>query len=56
MSETKGPTDYAALLTDGTDARMGVIDDTGMVLTPGSALYADLLTGIAASLKACIAP
>lgn len=56
MSETKGPTNYAALLTDGTDARMGVIDDTGMALTPGSALYADLLTGIAASLKACIAP
>jgi zinc transport system substrate-binding protein len=56
MSETNGPTDYADLLTDGTDARTGVIDDTGMALNPGPALYGDLLTGIAAQLKACIVP
>ena len=56
LSETNGPTDYADLLTDGTDARQGVIDDTGMALTPGPALYGDLLTAIAATLKGCIAP
>ena len=56
LSETNGPTDYADLLTEGTDARQGVIDDTGMALDPGPALYADLLTGIAATLKGCIAP
>ena len=56
LSETNGPTDYANLLVEGTDARQGVIDDTGMALTPGPALYAELLTGIAATLKGCIAP
>ena len=56
LSETNGPTDYADLLTDGTGARQGVIDDTGMALTPGPALYGDLLTAIAATLKGCIMP
>lgn len=56
LSETGGPTDYADLLIEGTDARQGVIDDTGVALTPGPTLYADLLTGMAATLKACIAP
>ena len=56
MSETNGPTDYADLLIEGTDARQGTIDDTGIALTPGPGLYAELLTGIATSLKDCIAP
>ena len=56
LSETNAPTDYAGLLTDGTDARQGVIDDTGMALTAGPALYADLLDAIASTLKGCIAP
>ena len=56
LSETGGPTDYADLLTEGTAARQGTIDDTGMTLAPGPALQAELLTGIAATLKDCIAP
>ena len=56
LSETNGPTDYADLLTEGTAARQGTIDDTGMTLAPGPALQAELLTGIAATLKDCIAP
>ena len=55
-SETGGPTDYADLLTEGTAAQQAVIDDTGLTLTPGPDLYADLLTGIAETLKACIQP
>ena len=54
LSETNAPTRYADLLTDGTAARQGTIDDTGVTLTPGVTLYADLLTGIAATLKGCI--
>lgn len=53
MSETNGPTNYADLLTDGTNARTGIIDDTGMALEPGPALYGDLLMGIATQLKGC---
>ncbi|MFZ3581826.1 zinc ABC transporter substrate-binding protein [Loktanella sp. DJP18] len=56
LSETGGPTDYADLLTDGTDARLAAIDDTGMALEPGPALYTDLLGGIAATLMSCIQP
>jgi zinc transport system substrate-binding protein len=55
-SETGGATDYADLLTQGTNARQAAIDDTGMALTPGPALYADLLAGIAATLQTCIQP
>lgn len=56
LSETSAPTDYTDLLVEGTDARTATIDDTGMALTPGPALYRDLLTGIAATLQDCIAP
>ncbi|WP_386680366.1 zinc ABC transporter substrate-binding protein [Loktanella sp. R86503] len=55
MSETHAPTDYATLLTEGTDARTAVIDDTGMTLDPGPALYRDLLSAIATQLKDCAA-
>ena len=56
LSETNGSTGYADLLLEDSTARRGTIDDTGMALTPGPALYADLLTGIADTLKGCIAP
>ncbi|SHE92107.1 zinc transport system substrate-binding protein [Loktanella atrilutea] len=56
LSETNAPTRYADLLTEGTAARQAVIDDTGMTLTPGPALYAELLTDIATTLKTCIQP
>lgn len=56
LSQTGASTDYASVLTDGTDARTGSIDDTGIGLTPGPDLHADLLTGIATTLKDCITP
>jgi len=56
LSETNAPTDYTDVLIEGTDARTGAIDDTGMALPPGPAMYSELLSGIAATLKGCIAP
>ncbi|SEM70333.1 zinc transport system substrate-binding protein [Loktanella fryxellensis] len=56
LSQTGATTDYVTVLTEGTAARTGTIDDTGIGLTPGPALHAALLTGIAATLKDCIAP
>ncbi len=54
LTETNAATDFADLLTDGTEARTAALDDTGMSLTPGPALYDALLDGIAATLKSCI--
>ena len=54
LSETGGATDYAQILTEGTQARTAQIDDVGISLTPGPLLYEQLLTQIADTLTTCI--
>ncbi|MEO0622048.1 MAG: zinc ABC transporter substrate-binding protein [Pseudomonadota bacterium] len=43
-------------VAEGTKARTGVLDPLGSKLEPGPALYAELLMGLAESLRGCIAP
>lgn len=43
-------------VVEGTDARLGEIDDIGAALPPGPGLYPALLRGIADGLRACLAP
>ena len=45
-----------AALIEGTDARAGTLDPEGVGLAPGPQLYFALMRGLAASLKACLAP
>jgi zinc transport system substrate-binding protein len=47
------PTIIAAI-TEGTDARSGVLDPEGGALEPGVELYPQLLRGLAASLVDCL--
>ena len=44
----------ARTLIEGTKARIGILDPLGAGLTPGPGLYADLMRGLARSLKRCL--
>jgi zinc transport system substrate-binding protein len=55
FAEPQFPDRVVRAIADGTGARVGVIDPLGATLTPGPALYADLLRGVAASLRGCLA-
>jgi zinc transport system substrate-binding protein len=45
-----------AVLTEGTDARAGVLDPEGLSLDAGPDLYFALMRNLAGSLKACLSP
>ncbi len=44
----------ARTLIEGTSARIGILDPLGAGLDPGPGLYADLMRGLARSLKGCL--
>lgn len=44
------------VVTEGTGARSGVLDPEASMLPPGPDLYFEMLRGLAASLRACLAP
>lgn len=44
----------ARTLIEGTPARIGILDPLGAGLTPGPGLYAELMRGLAKSLKECL--
>jgi zinc transport system substrate-binding protein len=50
------PPKLVSALTEGTDARVGVLDDLGADIPPGSALYETLMRGLASSLVSCLTP
>jgi zinc transport system substrate-binding protein len=54
--EPQFPPDLVTTLTEGTDARVGVLDPLGANLAPGPDLYASLLNNLVASLTHCLAP
>lgn len=54
--EPQYPKRYTALLIEGSTAREGTLDPLGGGLTPGAKLYAELMTGLATSLRNCMAP
>jgi zinc transport system substrate-binding protein len=43
-------------VTEGTAARIGVLDPEGLSLTPGPSLYVDLLRRLASGFKSCLSP
>lgn len=45
-----------SVVIEGTDAKSGVLDPEAGALTKGEDLYSEMMTGIAASLKACLSP
>lgn len=53
--EPQYPKRYTALLIEGSNAHESTLDPLGGGLMPGSKLYAELLTGIATSLRDCMA-
>lgn len=54
--EPQYPKRYTALLIEGSDARESTLDPLGGGLTPGPKLYVELMTGLATSLRNCLAP
>lgn len=54
--EPQFPPSLISTLTEGTDARSGVLDPLGANLPPGPSLYAALLNNLAASLVHCLKP
>jgi zinc transport system substrate-binding protein len=54
--EPQFPPDLISTMTDGTEARTGVLDPLGANLAPGPSLYAELLNNLAASLIHCLKP
>lgn len=44
-----------AAVTEGTDAKSGTLDAEGLTVSPGRDAYADIMRGIARSLKTCLA-
>jgi len=54
--EPQFPPDLVTTLTEGTDARVGVLDPLGADLNPGPQLYGALLNNLATSLIHCLAP
>ncbi len=46
----------AATLTEGSGARIGILDPIGMGITPGPGLYPALLTGLGQALASCLTP
>ena len=46
----------AASVTEGTRARIGMLDPEGLSLQPGQGLYAALMRKLAADMKACLSP
>ena len=56
FSTPQYPPKLIAALTEGTDARLGVLDDMGADIPAGPALYETLMRRIAGALVACLAP
>ncbi|WP_179378349.1 zinc ABC transporter substrate-binding protein [Jannaschia marina] len=54
FSEPQFPDDLVQTLTEGTEARSGVLDPLGAALTPGATLYPLLLDRISLSLEECL--
>jgi len=56
FSTPQYPPKLVSTLTEGTDARIGVLDDIGADIPAGPSLYETLMHRIAGSLVACLAP
>ncbi len=55
FSEPQFPSKLVNSVTEGTAAKMAVVDPEGGLLTPGPDLYFELMRKVAASLKGCLA-
>jgi zinc transport system substrate-binding protein len=56
FAEPQFPPDLVDTVTEGLDARSGTLDPLGAELEPGTGLYADLMSGLARDLVACLSP
>ncbi|MDE0343500.1 MAG: zinc ABC transporter substrate-binding protein [Deltaproteobacteria bacterium] len=56
LAEPRYDPRFVKLITEGTAARAGTIDPTGITIKPGPEMYFSLLRNMAASFKACLAP
>lgn len=54
FAEPQFPADLIDTVTEGTPARVAVLDPVGAALPPGPELYPELLRGLAASLESCL--
>jgi zinc transport system substrate-binding protein len=56
FAEPQFKSKLVATVTEGTKARAGTLDPEGAMIEPGPSSYVELLKGLAASLKSCLAP
>ncbi len=56
LAEPRHDPRFVRVITEGTDARAGAVDPTGVAIEPGPDMYFALLRNMAASFKACLAP